>query len=310
MSADSKERGVVPDGTRRHHYLPQFYLRKFTSRGERRLLWEYDKHTAAVRRSSPKQSGFSPNHHSFTRTGGRVDGETIEARIKRDFEDPMVPVYETLRRRALLNQKEWIAFCLFAASMMVRVPNYIANTQSMLTKLFQRSFDIMKHHDDEFRERCLKRGLPLEVLESAHVSSATRDAALTFSLASFHIPGKIFTRMSWQFLHSAPGSLFATGDNPVFYCDPEHQPSGLLTGVGLADRTIEVTFPLSRNVCALGTWYETVRLHVDVEPKTVDLVNARTVGAALRFVYSSKNSRRILELVKLKKNSSPKIICS
>jgi hypothetical protein len=310
MSANSNKHGVVPDGTRRHHYLPQFYLRKFTSRGERRLLWEYDKQTAAVGRSSPKQSGFSPNHHSFTRTGGRVDAETIEARIKRDFEDPVVPVYETLRHRALLNQKEWIAFCLFAASMMVRVPNYIANTQTMLTKLFQRSFDIMKRHDEEFRQRCLKRGVPLEAIESAQVSSATRDAALTFSLASFHIPAKIFTRMSWQFLHSTTNSPFATGDNPVFYCDPEHRSSGLLTGVGLANPTIEVTFPLSRKICALGTWHENALVHMDVDQKIVDLVNERTVGAALRFVYSSEKSQRLLELVKTRTNSSPKIVVS
>jgi len=50
----------------------------------------------------------------------------------------------------------------------------------------------MKHHDEEFRRRLLERGVPLEALESARVSSATRDAALTFSLAAFDVPAKIF----------------------------------------------------------------------------------------------------------------------
>jgi Protein of unknown function (DUF4238) len=310
MSGNSKQRGIMPNGTRRHHYLPQFYLRKFTSRGERRLLWEYDKRKGSVTRSSPKESGFSPNHHSITRTGGKIDGETIEARIKRDFEDPMAPVYETLRHRALLKEKEWTAFCLFAASMMVRVPNYIANTKAVLTKLLQRGFDIMKYHDEEFRRRCSEKGVPLEVIEAARVSSATRDAALTFSLAAFDVPAKIFARMYWLFLHSAPTELFATSDNPVFYCDPQHRPSGFLNGVGLANATIEVTFPLSRNICALGTWHPSSVLHSNVQSEIVDLVNERTIGAALRFVYSPRKSDRLLELVKARKNSSPKIICS
>ena len=191
---------------------------------------------------------------------------------------------------------------------MVRVPNYIANTQTMLTKLLQRSFDIMKYHDEEFRQRCLKKRVPLEVLESARVSSATRDAALTCSLAAFDVPTKIFTRMNWLFLHSVPDSPFVTGDNPVFYCHPGHRSDGFLSGV--ANNTVEVMFPLSRNICALGTWFASASLHAKAESQVVDLVNERPVGAALRSVYCSEKSQRLLELVKARKNSSPKIICS
>jgi hypothetical protein len=73
---------------------------------------------------------------------------------------------------------------------------------------------------------------------------------------------------------------------------------------------LEVTFPLSRNICALGTWYLSAVLHANVESEIVDLVNERTIGATLRFVYSPGKSDRLLELVKATKNSSPKIICS
>ena len=115
--------------------------------------------------------------------------------------------------------------------------------------------------------------------------------------------------MHWEFLHSAADAPFVTGDNPVFNCDPEHKP-GFLQGVGLANRTIEVTFPLSRTVCALGMWRGDEILHKDVGANEVDVLNPRTVGASLRFVYSSEKSDRLLDLVKVTKGSSPKIICS
>lgn len=294
----------------RHHYLPQFYLRKFCSREQRRLLWEYDKETSTIQASTPKKSGFAPGHHSFSKVGGTVDSDSIELRIKRDFEDPVPPLYDKIRNRKPLSDKEWVTFCFFAASMHVRVPNYIANTQAMLTKMFQRSFDIMKYHDAEFRNRCLKAGVPIEALESARVSSATRDAALTMSLATFGIPAKVFLQMHWEFLHAPADSVFVTGDNPVFYCDPAHRPRGFLQGVGLANKTIEVTFPLSRTICALATWQSDSPLHKSITSEVVDLVNLRTVSAALRFVYSSEKSDRLMGLVKKTKGSSPKKICS
>ena len=40
----------------------------------------------------------------------------------------------------------------------------------------------------------------------------------------------------------------------------------------------------------------------------VNIINLRTVKAALRFVYTSEKSDRILRLVRLAKGSSPKII--
>src|SRR6202011_428895 len=100
---------------------------KFTSRKQRHLLWEYDKDIGTVQSSTAKKSGCERGYHSFKRKGGYVDTQTIEERIKRDFEDPMAPVYEEIRNRRGLSEKDWAAFYLFAASMMVRVPNCIVN---------------------------------------------------------------------------------------------------------------------------------------------------------------------------------------
>ncbi len=84
----------------KHHYLPQFYLRKFTSRGQRNLLWEYDKDAGTVVPSTPKKSAREAGYHSFESTSG-TDNDTIEQRIKRDFEDPMVPVYDRSARSGI-----------------------------------------------------------------------------------------------------------------------------------------------------------------------------------------------------------------
>ena len=197
----------------------------------------------------------------------------------------MVPVYEKIRHRQLLDERQWTAFHLFAASMMVRVPNYIANTQATMTTMYRRMFDIAKVHDTEFRARCVADGVPIEVLEAASVKTATRSAALY----NIKLPRRssVLHRCSARCIGSfciRPLTCRSSlSDNPVFYCDPQHRP-GFLQGVGLANKTIEVTFPLTRTICALGTWQESKQVHEAVGIEMVDLINPRKrSGAALAF---------------------------
>jgi len=48
----------------------------------------------------------------------------------------------------------------------------------------------------------------------------------------------------------------------------------------------------------------------ECKSEIVDLVNERTIGAALRSVYSPEKSDRLLGLVKARKEQFTKIICS
>jgi len=104
-------------------------------RGARDFFGSMNKQMASLLVHLQRKAAFSPKPPFVSRTGGKVDGETIEARIKRDFE---IQWFLFTRRSdiALVKEKEWAAFCLFAASMMVRVPNYIANTQPCSRKSF------------------------------------------------------------------------------------------------------------------------------------------------------------------------------
>jgi Protein of unknown function (DUF4238) len=64
-----------------HHYLPQVYLRRFTPRDNRKLLFEFDKSMGALRESSPKKSGCEDYFHAFKKQDGTLDTDSIEGHL-------------------------------------------------------------------------------------------------------------------------------------------------------------------------------------------------------------------------------------
>src|SRR5258708_2652773 len=122
-------------GSTSHHFLPQIYLRQFTNPDRRKEIFEYDKETRTVKSSTPKLSGCEDNYHAFVKKDGQKDTDTIEKRLNKDIENKLPALFEAIRHRRILNQEEWDIFHSFVGSMLVRVPNYIANHRTIVTAL-------------------------------------------------------------------------------------------------------------------------------------------------------------------------------
>ncbi len=63
----------------------------------------------------------------------------------------------------------------------------------------------------------------------------------------------IFCDMKWAFFKATDSDKFVISDNPLFRVDPTFQ-AGLLSGMGLLNKNIEVTLPISKDLAFLGTW--------------------------------------------------------
>jgi hypothetical protein len=129
--------------------------------------------------------------------------------------------------------------------------------------------------------------------------------------------------MNWTVLISQNlNAAFVTSDNPVLIADPGRRP-GEFCGIGLASKTIEVTFPLTKHACLLltadnerfeqysqlresGKNEEAERVRNTFGPISrsliddgfVDQINKRTVRGAERFVYSPSKIAWITELLR------------
>lgn len=233
-----------------HHYLPQVYLRRFTLRENKKLLWEFNKSDGTVIESTPKKSGCEDYYHAFKKQDGTLDTESIESDLGQ-IETKIDVVYKAIRMRRPLTEAEWRAFHVFAGSMSVRVSAFIGNFHEFASKVFDHSFEIIKT-TPEFVKRSHELGVPSERLPNVK-AAADRDFSLLMCLQAMETPIQLFSKMNWQFAQTSAPAHFITGDNPVFHCNPDRNPSSIFPP-GLADKDIEITFPLSRTTCAVGAW--------------------------------------------------------
>jgi Protein of unknown function (DUF4238) len=270
-----------------HQYLPQVYLRRFTRRENRKLLWEYDKTTGTVSESTPKKSGCEDRFHAFKKQDGSLDTESIENHLGQ-IETQLDSVYEAVRMRRPLTKEEWAGFLAFAGSMSVRVPAFINNLHRFTNKLYSFVFDIVKTNP-KFRTKPEQLGVSAAALDNIEVT-ADRDVPLLLSLGSMETPIRLFSRMNWQFLLATAPDYFITGDVPVFHCAPAREKS--VFPPGLADQDIKVTFPQSRTICAFGKWQLTEGLYRQVNARSVEVINARTAAVAKRYLYGPRKDSK------------------
>src|SRR5258708_35557977 len=116
---------------------------------------------------------------------------------------------------------------------------------------------------------------------------ADRGFTLEMCLQAMQTPTHLFSQMGWVFLKAPPNEHFITGDNPVSHCAPGRPKS--IFPVGLADKDVEITFPLSRTVCAVGAYRTASKPYDKATAKTVEIANVRTAMAAHRYLYAAKN---------------------
>lgn len=125
---------------------------------------------------------------------------------------------------------------------------------------------------------------------------ACQGSALLLLLQAVEDAARIFAAMKWSFLRAPADSFFYTSDKPVCCWLPAEKRS--IFGAAITDRDIEITFPLSRKVCAFGCWESPYpQSYHSASPEIVDSFNQTTVMNGWRFVYGPANDLKVLRAV-------------
>lgn len=303
---------------KRHHYIPKFYLEGFIDLRNKPYLWIYEKGGKNIIKASAKDIAVEKHYFSFLNPQGRRDSETIENALA-DIESRGATVFKKIFNGKALSKDDKTIFALFLSLMMTRVPNFRDNIAIMLEGIIRRISLMMASHKRGF-ENSIRRfeqdtgtkiNIPIEELrqfmldETKYKIEINPQFSLAMAMSNLDTLTRIFFDMKWTFIKATNDYKFLSGDNPLYYCDPTHDPRSFY-GVGLANKNVEVTLPLSREVALFASW-RGFSGYVQGKNSHVKNINKRTILAASRFVFASEKSDIINGLVQKYIGSAPKI---
>jgi len=303
---------------KRHHYIPKFYLEGFVDSRNKPYLWVYEKGGNRIIKASAKDIAVEKHYFSFLDQQGKRDSETLENALA-EIEGKVASIFKKIFKEESLSEENRATFASFLALMMTRVPNFRNNIATMLEGVIRRMNLMMASHKKGFegsvrrfeKDTNTKIGMPVEELrqfmldESRYEIKANPQFSLAMALSNLDTLTRVFFDMKWAFIKATSDYKFLSGDNPLYYCDPTHDPHSFY-GVGLANKNVQVTLPLSREVALFSSWRGRSG-YTQGRNTHVKSINKSTILAASRFVFSSGKSDTINKLVQKCIGSAPRM---
>jgi hypothetical protein len=230
----------------------------------------------------------------------------------------VAPILQKIEAMESLQEDERCWFALFVALIMTRVPNFRENYEKGFAQLIKKCSRIWASHDEGFRswirefERSTgkKINTPIGDLQKFIIEErydVRVDPQLSLDFISVAIKlSRVFYDMAWTFLRATDDYKFVTSDNPI------HRRTSTLClpsfgGIGLLNKNIELTLPISKDLVFFGSWKE-VKGNVQLNNHMVREITRRTVLSASRFVFAPLRSQALNRLVQKCKNTAPKIV--
>lgn len=242
--------------SRRHHYLPQMYLRGFADADE--LVWVYDRkenkylHQGIVNTAVKKD---------FYTTIGK-DGEktdVVEQMMAKMIEDPMKRIIKRLDKKNLNWQGEDRAIlALFVSLLKTRSPAF-EKDQNQLTQEFERWLAKARHPSVEATEESLREyekelGEDMSDVSAQEIFEMIRDDTYVIEIPrqnnikmmlslALQIAQAVF-RLKWTIFAAPKGCSFLTCDNPFTVVPPPNFDHSL-GGYGILTPGASTIVPLS-----------------------------------------------------------------
>lgn len=285
----------MPTISRRHHYVPEFYLAGFTPAGTRDdQLWVIDRKRGKHWRQRPREMACERDYYRVDIDGVQPDAvEQALANLEQEASGAMTAIRDSRR----LEGPEYETLLNFIAIQATRVPqfreNYVAN-KVFLEKRRLRSVLSDTAKFDRFLEDLAKNGatLPkhvtresmLEFLEddSRCEIRIPREAAIKNMLEMAEHLVAILARRNWTLFFSQ-GADFVCTDRPVVLIPttPDSLPR-----VGFGQRFTEVLFPMFRRLAVVGH-FDRATPTIDADNGFVGHFNRHMLQCAHRFAYSA-----------------------
>jgi len=283
------------------------------------MIHIYERNKSEPFRQKPDKAARETNYYSIRKADDTYD-DSVESFLSA-VESDAIPVLSRLANENIhLPWEDRGKVAFFVALQELRVPWARDNAEKAYGELIRRISQMSAHFPDYY-ERILKemeekgedlKGVTADSLrEFIDRDEYTIEVDPILSLQTMlQVAPELHRRyieMKWTILRALGG--FVTSDNPVVRHDPEYR--GGFYGLGLASRTVEINFPISKNACLVIThdrnredrWHELMATGEEEKAKElrrtvptieytrpsaeiVNRINGMTVAYADRFVFS------------------------
>ncbi|MEM9280253.1 MAG: DUF4238 domain-containing protein [Verrucomicrobiota bacterium] len=296
--------------SKRHHYLPRFYLSGFAEEGQ---LSVYDRVDNRYRKGSPKNEGLIGHYYSVENEDGERDAgiELILSKIEGNAKTAIDLLTDSKPLSA--DDRYWLS--IFSALFLFRTPEFesdVNEVQKQLIKSMMRtSFASNERARREIEEFNRKNEKPPEVdpedfaefVQSDQFEiEMHRNSSLSMVLPIAREVADILYQQNWMILHNLSSVPFLTCDAPFLVIPPSDFDPHSWHGVGMMAPGSKRFVPLSQNVGLLmlehGGLQGDMKITLEAE---VNAFNAGIASLTKRYLFGPKGDhlREIVEQVDL-----------
>ncbi len=307
---------------KRHHYVPQFYLKNFTN--SKGLLQIFDREKNEYRQQNPLNTAVQGHYYTFRTEKGKKHTE-IE-KLFSTIEDKAKLVIDKIDARENIAVEEKESLATFISFQKTRVPDFEKNINKLSEKLFKKNIQKTSSHETvasfikEYEKNTDKKlNISPEELfeisqnENRYSIEFIREWSLTMAIRLGRDSIKYFLDMDWIFLQVPKKASFITSDNPFALVPPSNYDPKSLYGVGLITPGAKKQIPLSQRTCLVMTDHGQNILSREIDRELVRKVNLITAINSDRFLIARditllKNIVKITKVNERKKKERVRVI--
>lgn len=302
--------------TKNNHYVPQFYLRNWSTDGNTLYLYRTlvsDKNVPLWTRASIEH--VASHQHLYTIM---VDGEPndyYEKWFNSEFETPAQSVLEKVIHGSRLTHADYELLIQFLAVQMVRTPKWYEAIKSIISDIFPKTLEntvakleeYIKHHNSI---PSLPKQVEIDPLQFRVKIKPEADTAASLLEVQLFTGQKmwltqiqkmlpkiisVFKQNTWCILESAEGVEYPTRDDPVVCTGYRNNNNYWFKGVGINQKHVNIFMPLTpKHLLFAEVGRETKSRQINTELST--LLCEMIIKHTNRGIYSTSIIKGMLAL--------------
>jgi hypothetical protein len=284
--------------SKRHHYIPKFYLEGFSTKGKISI---FDREQNIYREQTPINTFLETRYYAIKRDDGTYD-TSLEEKMAA-IESYAAPLINQIDNGSDLSPSDKYILSVFLSLLKARVPEYEMVYGELRSEIVRNLGPLVDRNPDPFEPLPpwpsfippeVKPFNALEVIQDLESLEADSKEAhkdfLSMIIPSTDAMSRHLYQMQWLIAHASSDTSFVTSDNPFSLAPPTgYDPKGVF-GVGIATPGATKIIPLSSKSCLLIFDEGECIVHTRFNREHVREINLITTGGCNRYVVSRDES--------------------